>query len=162
MLFMGGEFGQWREWSEERSLDWHLLDEDDKHVRLQEFVKRLNQTYLKEVALYEEDYSWDGFDWLDLHDAQRSILAFSRIAPSTGETIYVACNFTPVPRENYRIGVSELGEYKEILNSDDQKFGGSGLINVNITASDYPWHDRPYSLEFTLPPLAVIYLKKKT
>ncbi len=161
MLFMGGEFGQWREWTEERSLDWHLLDQDEKHRGLQQFVLELNNLYLSEKALYEDDNSWEGFKWLDLHDAQRSILAFSRHAPSTAEFIYVSCNFTPIPREHYRLGVSQPGQYTEIINSDAQRYGGSGIVNATpLYASDHPWQDRPYSIEITLPPLAVVFWKK--
>jgi 1,4-alpha-glucan branching enzyme len=98
MLFMGGEIGQWKEWSEKHSLDWHLLEEDHSHRRLQDFVRDLNHLYQSESALYEDDYSWDGFTWIDLHDAQRSILAFVRHAPGREKSIYVVCNFTPVVR----------------------------------------------------------------
>lgn len=161
MQFMGAEFGQWREWTEEGSLDWHLLEQEEMHRKLHDYVRELNKLYLKEFALYEEDYTWEGFKWLDLHDAQRSILAFSRRAPSTGETIYIACNFTPVPRENYRLGVSEPGSYREIVNSDEQRFGGSGVVNSgNFYTADVPWHDEAYSIELTLPPLAVVYWKR--
>jgi 1,4-alpha-glucan branching enzyme len=160
MLFMGGEFGQWSEWSEARSLDWHLLDESQQHRGLQDFVRTLNHLYLKEATLYEDDNSWDGFTWLDLHDAQRSILAFARRAPRNGESLYVACNFTPVVRPAYRLGVSKPGQYSEVLNSDDSRFGGSGVtLDGSVASSPTPWHDQPHSLEFTLPPLAVVFLK---
>jgi len=162
MLFMGGEFGQWREWSEERSLDWHLLDEEPKHSQLLHFVRVLNETYLDQPALYENDYSWQGFSWIDLHDAQRSVLAFSRYAPRSVEAVYVCCNFTPVVRQNYRLGVPQDGDYIEILNSDAEEFGGSGILNPGSIASDTkPWHEQPFSVEITLPPLAVILLKRK-
>lgn len=161
MLFMGGEFGQWREWTEAHSLDWHLLEENEKHGQLQKFVKELNQLYHEYVPLYENDYSWDGFSWIDLHDAQRSILAFARHAPSSGDTLYVICNFTPVVRHQYRLGVPTAGYYREILNSDAQEFGGGGVVNMaGLEATALPSHEQPYSIEFTLPPLAVVFIKK--
>ena len=160
MLFMGGEFGHWREWSEAQSLDWHLLEQHEKHQQLRHFVGELNDLYREESALYEEDYDWSGFTWLDLHDAQRSILAFARHAPQGGQTILVACNFTPVVRESYRLGVPRRGAYKEILNSDAEKFGGSGVTNSDVVhSSEYGWHNQANSIEFRLPPLGVVYLK---
>lgn len=161
MLFMGGEFGQWREWTEAHSLDWHLLEENEKHRQLQDFVKELNRLYCEYEPLYENDYSWEGFSWIDLHDAQRSVLAFSRHAPSSGDTLFVICNFTPVVRHHYRLGVPTAGYYKEILNSDAREYGGSGLVNgAQLEATAMPSHEQPYSIEFTLPPLAVIFIKK--
>ncbi len=161
MLFMGGEFGQWREWTEAHSLDWHLLEENEKHRQLQGFVKRLNGLYCEQESLYENDYSWEGFSWIDLHDAQRSVLAFSRHAPSSGDSLFVVCNFTPVVRHQYRLGVPTAGHYHEILNSDAQEFGGSGIVNSpQLEATATPSHEQPFSIEFTLPPLGVIYIKK--
>jgi 1,4-alpha-glucan branching enzyme len=167
MLFMGGEFGQWREWTEKRSLDWHLVEQHEEHQKLHQFVRQLNALYLEEPALYEEDNSWEGFTWLDLNDAQRSILSFIRYskgakagANAEKEGLIVACNFTPVVREKYRLGVPQAGSYRERLNSDSADFGGSGLTNPNlITTSPTPWHSQPHSIEFTLPPLAVVFLK---
>jgi 1,4-alpha-glucan branching enzyme len=160
MLFMGGEFGQWHEWTEARSLDWHLLEDNEKHRGLQDFVRVLNHLYLKQPALYEDDNSWDGFNWLDLHDAQRSILAFVRRAAASHESIYVVCNFTPVVRPAYRLGVSDPGEYSELLNSDDIRFGGGGIVNDKpLASSPTPWHDQPHSLELSLPPLAVVFIR---
>ena len=111
LLFMGGEFGQWREWSEARSLDWHVLDDDPKHRQLQESLRRLNHLYCTEPALHAEEYSWEGFQWIDLHDYERSILAYARRDPATGETILVILNFTPVVRHGYRLGVPQAGIY---------------------------------------------------
>ena len=158
---MGGEFGQWREWTEERSLDWHLLEEEPKHNQLQHFVRVLNEIYISNVALYEDDYSWEGFYWLDLHDAQRSVLSFARHSTQSNETIFVCCNFTPIVRHGYRLGVPDSGRYGELLNSDSAAFGGSNLLNKGFLESQTrPWHDQPHSIEFTLPPLAVVYLKR--
>jgi 1,4-alpha-glucan branching enzyme len=162
MLFMGGEFGQWHEWTEKYSLDWHLLDGDPKHKGLQEFVRELNRLYQKESALYEDDNSWNGFTWLDLHDYQRSILAFARYGRQRGDTLVIACNFTPVVREGYRLGVPFSGTYHEVLNSDAAEYGGSGVINPSplLTAAT-PLHGQDQALTLTLPPLAVIFLKYK-
>jgi 1,4-alpha-glucan branching enzyme len=160
MLFMGGEFGQWREWTEERSLDWHVVEQDGLHRQLQLFVKDLNHLYLNETALYADDYSWDGFSWIDLHDAQRSTLSFSRNDPSTGDQIFVVCNFTPIVRYGYRLGVPSDGAYVEVLNSDNQVYGGSGVVNTDaVLSTPTPWHDRPHSIEITLPPLATLFIK---
>lgn len=159
LIFMGGEFGQWREWSEARSLDWHLLDQDHRHRQLQSCLRRLNELYLMEAALHEEEYSWEGFQWIDLHDYERSILGYARRAPSTGETIVVFLNFTPVVRYNYRIGVPEAGVYREIFNSDAAEFGGSNVINTPQPTSDTPYHSQGQSIEVTLPPLGAVYFK---
>ena len=160
LLFMGGEFGQWREWSEARSLDWFLLDEDPRHAQLQTCLRRLNQLYHAEGALYEEDYSWEGFQWVDLHDYERSILSYLRRAPSNDESIIVILNFTPVVRHDYRVGVPEVGVYKEIFNSDSAEFGGSNVVNDLRPSKAAPWHGQENSIELTLPPLAAVFLKR--
>ena len=159
LLFMGTEFGQWREWSEARSLDWHLLDQDAKHRQLQHFLRTLNQLYSSETALHTDSKAWDGFQWVDLLDGHRSVLAYARIAPETHETILVVCNFTPVVRYNYRLGVRKAGSYVEILNSDAAEFGGSNVTNSIQDSTPTPWHDQDNSILFTLPPLAVTYWK---
>jgi 1,4-alpha-glucan branching enzyme len=165
LLFMGGEFGQWREWSEARSLDWHLLENHAEHQGLHSLVIALNKLYQQERAFYEDDNSWEGFDWLDLNDWQRSILSFVRHGKPDAETgakesILVACNFTPVVRHNYRLGVPTEGSYREILNSDAAEYGGGNLVNTEpLASSPTPWHNQPHSIEFTLPPLAAVYLK---
>lgn len=160
LLFMGGEFGQWREWSEARSLDWHLLDEDAKHGQVQGCLRRLNQLYLSESALHEEEYSWEGFQWIDLHDYERSILSYQRRSPTNGETILVILNFTPIVRDGYRLGVPDAGTYQEIFNSDAAEFGGSNVINDQRPSSETPWHGQANSIELTLPPLAAVFLKR--
>jgi 1,4-alpha-glucan branching enzyme len=160
LLFMGGEFGQWREWSEARSLDWHLLADDPRHGQLRDTVRRLNQLYSSEAALHEEEYSWDGFQWIDLHDYERSILAYARRAPRADETILVILNFTPIVRHGYRLGVPEAGVYSELFNSDASEYGGSGVVNEPLTSSDVAWHGYLNSVELTLPPLGAIFLKR--
>jgi 1,4-alpha-glucan branching enzyme len=160
LLFMGGDIGQWQEWSEARSLDWFLL-EHAEHRGLHDFVKALNHLYSSEPALYEEDNSWEGFRWLDFRDAQRSILSFARLAPSSQEVVLVGLNFTPIVRENYRLGVPRPGTYREQLNSDAERFSGSNVINEgDFVAEEIPWHDQPYSIVITLPPLGGTFLKK--
>ncbi len=164
LLFMGGEFGQWREWSEERSLDWSLVEtkaDDGRHAKLQTYMADLNKIYQTHPALYEDDYSWDGFTWIDFQNHQISVLAFARHAPKSQETLLVVCNFTPVVRENYRMGVLEEGNYQEILNSDAEAYGGSNILNPGtLVSAPTRWYDLPHSIELTLPPLGVVYLKK--
>lgn len=160
LLFMGGEFGQWREWSEERSLDWHLLTADPRHAQLQSCVKRLNRLYQEESALHEEEYSWEGFQWIDLHDYERSILSYYRRAPSSDEKILVILNFTPVVRHGFRLGVPEPGTYREIFNSDAAEFGGSNVVNEPRQSSDVAWHGHQNSIELVLPPLGAVFLKR--
>ncbi|GAB4274648.1 MAG: 1,4-alpha-glucan branching protein GlgB [Candidatus Promineifilaceae bacterium] len=160
LLFMGGEFGQWQEWSEARSLDWYLLDQDEKHKGLQQFMRELNHLYQQESALFADDNSWDGFTWLDFRDHQRSLLAFARHNPQTGDMLIAACNFTPVVRHDYRLGVPKAGTYHEVLNSDANRFGGSNVINENpMESTPTPWHDQAQSVVLTLPPLGVTFLK---
>ncbi len=168
LMFMGGEFGQWQEWSEARSLDWHLLDTwyeymDKPHRELQSFVRDLNHLYQQEKPLYEEEHSWAGFEWVDFQDGNRSILAYKRKAPSTGEQLLVVCNFTPVVRQDYRLGVPAAGEYRQILNSDDKQYGGSGLAATDPIATEpVSWHGQEQSIVFTLPPLGVVFIKQAT
>jgi 1,4-alpha-glucan branching enzyme len=161
LLFMGSEFGQWREWSEARALDWFLLDEDKRHRQLQDTIRQLNTLLTSELPLHEDDCSWDGFQWLDLHDYERSILAYARKAPSTGESLLVVCNFTPIVRHGYRLGVPEPGVYEEVFNSDSDALGGSGIVNTPRPSMDIPWHGQPCSIEMMVPPLGAIYLKKQ-
>lgn len=160
LLFMGGEFGQWREWSEARSLDWHLLQEDPRHEQLQTMVRRLNALYQSEAALHEDEYSWNGFQWIDLHDYERSILSYYRRAPDSDEKVLVVLNFTPVVRHDFRLGVPDPGIYEEIINTDAAEFGGSNVVNQPRQSVDLAWHDQLNSIELTLPPLGAIYLKR--
>jgi len=157
LLFMGGEFGQTSEWNVNKSLDWHLLD-FAPHQGVQALIKALNNCYKKEVALYHFNYSPRGFEWIDYNDGENSVLAYIR--KSEKEQVIVVLNAAPVVRENYRIGVPELATYKEIFNSDDKKYWGSGVKNgKNIQAEKHECHGRPYSLNLVLPPLAGIILK---
>jgi 1,4-alpha-glucan branching enzyme len=159
LLFMGGEFGQWNEWNHDGSLDWHLL-QYPLHQGLQRFVKDLNRTYRSEPALHEVDFHWSGFEWIDFHDADNTVISFIRRAKDHRDFLVAACNFTPVLRRRYRIGVPEPGYYREILNSDAEIYGGSNQGNAGgIMAEAVPYQGQPASVALTLPPLAVILLK---
>lgn len=160
MLFMGSEFGQWQEWNHDTSLDWHLC-EHEPHRRLQRLTHDLNQLYRQESALHEIDFDWDGFQWIDFSDSNNSVIAYLRKARKMGEAIVCVCNFTPVPRYGYRIGVPEAGWYRELLNTDGIAYGGSNLGNGGgLHAEETPSHGFPYSLTMTLPPLSALWLKR--
>jgi 1,4-alpha-glucan branching enzyme len=159
LLFMGGDIGQWREWSEERSLDWHLL-QWEPHQKLQRYVADLNRLYQSEPALCTTDHVAEGFEWIDFHDWEHSIIAYVRKAKDPADHLVVVCNFTPVPREGYRLGVPGQRFYEEILNSDSEIYWGSNMGNRGGFESEpTPWQGQPYSLELTLPPLAVCVFK---
>jgi 1,4-alpha-glucan branching enzyme len=158
LLFMGGEFGQWSEWYHEASLDWHLLDYP-RHAALQRWVEDLNRFYRQEPALFTQDFSPAGFQWIDCNDVMQSVITFLRKGQG-GEIILVACNFTPVPRHNYRVGVPQGGFWQEVLNSDAPDYGGSGQGNLGgVEAAPIPFHGRYHSLNLTLPPLGVVFFK---
>jgi 1,4-alpha-glucan branching enzyme len=162
LLFMGSEIGQWSEWNYAGSLDWHLLDlpgdEGRMHRGLQDFTRSLNTLYTEQKALHQVDFEWQGFEWIDFSDADASVLAFLR-RDSSGGFVIAACNFTPVVRESYRIGLPRAGAYLEALNSDDVGYGGSGVLNSgDREAEEVPWHGQPYSTSLTLPPLGVSIL----
>ena len=161
LLFMGDEFGQGNEWSEARALDWWIC-QYEHHRKLRNYVAALNRLYCSEPALYERDFDPTGFEWIDFHDWEQSTLCYIRRAKNPDDYLVFACNFTPVPRMDYRIGVPESGYYRELLNSDSQLYGGSNLGNSGgVPAVAEPWHGRPYSLRLTLPPLAVVVLKRQ-
>lgn len=156
LLFMGGEFGQWAEWNHESSLDWHLA-EYQRHNGLQRLVGDLNALYRGSAALHRTDCDPVGFEWIDCHDADQSTLSFLRRTADGKEVLAVACNFTPVPRPNFRIGVPVPGHWREVLNTDAQIYGGSGQGNLGgVGTVPIPSHDEPQSLLITLPPLAVV------
>ncbi|HKW89047.1 MAG TPA: 1,4-alpha-glucan branching protein GlgB [Candidatus Acidoferrales bacterium] len=159
LLFMGSELAQWDEWWEEKSLDWHLL-EYSPHEGVQRLVNDLNHAYAREAALHDVEFEWQGFEWLEVHDADASVLAFLRRARKADHFVVAVCNFTPVTREDYRVGVPEAGYYREILNTDSSHYGGGDVGNKGgVRAEPVPWNGRPYSLKLRLPPLAAIYLK---
>ena len=157
--FMGNEFAQFAEWNENQGLDWNLLDYD-RHRQMKDFVKDLNHLYLDNPAFWQDDLSWDGFRWISCNDRDNSVVAFRRIDKKGHEVIGI-CNFCPVKREHYRIGLPKAGAYQLALNSDEVKYGGWGTELPEITAEESPWGDLPYSAEFTLPPLSVLYYKPK-
>lgn len=159
LLFMGGEFAQTSEWDHDSSLDWHLED-IPLHKGVQQVITALNLLYRAEPALYECQFAESGFEWIDIHDAKNSVITFVRKGKKEDEMILVTCNFTPVPRENYRVGVPLKGVYTEIFNSDDSLYGGSNVRNYDPLASaDLQAHGRDQSITLTLPPLGVSYLK---
>lgn len=159
LLFMGGEIAQFDEWNEASSIDWHLL-EFEKHQQIQTYVKDLNQLYKSEKAFWFDDFGPSGFEWINCTDAEASIISLVRKSDDQLDTIILVTNFTPVPRTLHRIGVPYRGQYKEILNSDDLKYGGSGLINVgNIKTDEIEWDGRSQSLPMVVPPLGTVMLK---
>lgn len=159
LLFMGGEIGQWSEWNHDQSLDWNLL-ENPMHGGLQKWVADLNHTYRTEPALHELDFDWQGFDWIDCNDSEQSVISLVRKGKSAQEVVLAVCNFTPVPRYNYRIGVPAAGFWQELLNSDAGDYGGSGMGNMGgVYADEISHHGQPYSLDLTLPPLAIAFFK---
>ena len=159
LLFMGGEFGQWHEWDQDRSLDWHLT-EYDFHKQLQQFVTDLNHLYQTEPAMHQVDFSWEGFEWINFRDVDKSIIAFERRAADSTPRLVVICNFTPIPRSGYRVGVPFAGFYTEVMNSDAAAYGGSNVGNSGGLPSDpIPWDKRPHSILITLPPLGVVIFK---
>jgi 1,4-alpha-glucan branching enzyme len=161
LLFMGCELGQYEEWSHERGLPWHLLN-FAPHRTLQHLVAELNKLYRSQGALYEVEDSFAGFEWIDFHDAASSVISFLRFGKDRGNFLVWCCNFTPVPRLKYRLGVPEAGAYREIFNSDAAEFGGTNTGNGGrVLAVDIKEHDRPASMEITLPPLGVVVFKRE-
>jgi 1,4-alpha-glucan branching enzyme len=160
LLFMGGEFGQWAEWNHDASLDWHLL-EYPLHAGLRRWVRDLNTLYRGQPSLYEVDFDSAGFEWVDCNDFERSVASFVRKGKAPNDVTLFVCNFTPVPRHNYRVGVPFDGEWKEALNSDAPLYGGSGQGNMGgVAATPLPIHGRPYSLNMTLPPLGMVVFRQ--
>jgi 1,4-alpha-glucan branching enzyme len=152
---MGGEFGQWREWAHEGQLDWDLASLPD-HAGLQRWVTDLNRAYRDKPALHELDFSGEGFQWVDNHDSDNSILTYLRL-DAKGRPVLAVCNFTPVVREDYKVGVPVGGAWREALNSDAPFYGGSGVGNLGeVIASDTPFHGRAFSLSLRLPPLGMV------
>ena len=158
LQFMGQEFGQFVEWNEAKPLDWMLL-EYEKHTELQNYVKTLNRLYKERPALWQIDYSWEGFQWVVPDDSQQSVIAFLR-KDAAGKQLLVVCNFNPVLREGYSLGVPVSGTYKELLNSDDAAFGGSGAVHNKAQRSKKkPMHGFEQSITLTLPPMSTLYFE---
>jgi 1,4-alpha-glucan branching enzyme len=158
-LFMSMEFGQWSEWNVWGDLEWHLL-QYEAHQKHKDFIAHLNGFYRSEPSLYAQDFTQEGFEWIDCSDNRHSVVAFIRRDKDSGEFIVVVCNFTPQPHSHYRVGVPERGYYRELFNSDARDFGGSNMGNLGGKwTDDWSFHSRPYSLDLTLPPLGVLALK---
>lgn len=159
LLFMGGEFGQWDEWYHEKSLDWHLLNYEP-HQGVKRWVEDLNRVYRQEPALYEQDFTPAGFEWIDCHDVDNSVVSFLRKGKQPGDVLLIVANFTPVVRLRYRVGVPWGGFWKEILNSDATVYWGSGQGNLGgVEAEPIPCLGRSHSLNLTLPPLGILFFK---
>jgi 1,4-alpha-glucan branching enzyme len=165
LLFMGGEFGQWREWNETESLDWHLL-EDPAHKGIQNLIRDLNSVYQKKNPLWEADGEPAGFQWIDANNASENIVSFIRRARSTGQSsstdreLICVGNFAPVLRESHRLGLPRAGTYRLIVNTDAEDYGGSGVkMPKSIKAEEQPIHGQPYSAIVTLPPLATLWFE---
>lgn len=159
LLFMGAEFGQFIEWDYTKSLDWHLLDYP-MHKSLWEYNKALNWFYRNNPALWHQDHSWEGFQWIDPHDSEQSVISFVRKGKRPEELLVVVVNFTPVVRRSYRVGVPVLGTYKEVFNSDRPEWGGSGVSNPEpLQAEAVPWHQAEQSIVITVPPLAAVFFR---
>ncbi|MEP7242236.1 MAG: 1,4-alpha-glucan branching protein GlgB [Gammaproteobacteria bacterium] len=158
LLFMGCEFGQKREWAHDESLEWHVL-QYPLHSGAQNWLRDLNRFYRETPALYQKDFTPDGFEWVDCNDAEGSTISFLRKGKTPNDVALIVCNFTPVPRDNYRVGVPRGGQWLERLNSDAQHYGGSGIGNFgSVESAPLPAHGRNHSLTLRLPPLAVLFL----
>jgi 1,4-alpha-glucan branching enzyme len=160
LLFMGGEFGQSHEWNANAELDWWLLGQGPYHVGAQRFVEDLNRLYRAEPALWEGDYDMDGFYWLDCSDHENSVLSFVRQSPDRKSVLLVVLNLTPVLRTHYRVGLPEAGFWKEVLNSDSERYGGGNRGNMGgVSAEEHRMHNQPYSASLALPPASVVVFK---
>jgi 1,4-alpha-glucan branching enzyme len=159
LLFMGQEFAQQNEWNFQTGLDWHLVEENQENKTMLKFSEKLNKFYLENSPLWANDDSWEGFSWIANDDYQQSIIAFRRL-DDDGNEIIAVCNFVPVARENYKIGVPYKGKYKLVFNTDDKEFGGSGIAEKNYKSiDDEPMHGFDQSISLNLAPLSVMYLK---
>jgi 1,4-alpha-glucan branching enzyme len=159
LLFMGGEIGQWNEWSHQWQVEWVLLY-FEAHRQIQDYIRALNWLYASQPALHQVDFSWNGFEWIDFHDVDNSIVSFLRRAKDPNDFVVVVANFTPVPREGYRLGVPAGGFYRELLNSDSAFFGGGNVGNAGgVPSEPQAWQGHPHSVMITVPPLAVVFFK---
>jgi 1,4-alpha-glucan branching enzyme len=158
LLFMGCEFGQWQEWNHDKGLEWQALDADN-HRGVKRLVCDLNQVYRTEMALHENDFDWSGFSWINANDSDNSVLSFIRRAKKSDDFLIIICNFTPLVRHDYRIGVPRPGMYRELINTDLDIYWGSNVANDEITAIPEASHGMDNSLSLTLPPLATLIIK---
>jgi 1,4-alpha-glucan branching enzyme len=161
LLFMGQEIGQREEWNNNAGIRWELL-EFEPHRKLQTLMRELNRLYRASPSLYQVDFHYSGFEWVDFRDSENSVISFLRRAEDPADFLLICCNFTPVPRQGYEIGVPEEGFYEEVLNTDSELFGGSNIGNGGMVSSRLKaCHNRPYSIAVTLPPLAVVIFRKR-
>jgi 1,4-alpha-glucan branching enzyme len=159
LLFMGGEVATPWEWNHADEVPWFLL-EHGEHSGVRDLVRDLNRIYRDEPALWEVDFSPDGFRWLEPNDAMNNVLVFSRVSKDRSREVVCIANLSPVPREGYRVGLPRAGAWVELLNTDSTFYGGSGIGNMGqVTAEELSWHDQPYSAVVTVPPLAVVWLR---
>lgn len=159
LVFMGGEIGQSGEWNHDKSLDWHLL-EHGPHAGIKTFMQELNVHYKSEPALYHYSFDQRGFEWIDYSDSENSVMAYQRKSDKKEDLLIVVCNFTPEARQHYRIGVPFRGKWREVFNTDNLKYGGSGVLNMgDLPTSPIKYHHQDYSVSLTLPPLGMIVLK---
>jgi 1,4-alpha-glucan branching enzyme len=161
LLFMGCEFAQEREWNHDQSLDWHLLD-DPLHAGMQRLVRDLNHLVRNTPALYQQDFVPGGFEWIDHNDSLHSVLSFVRRGKDSTRFMVVACNFTPNVWHDYRLGVPQAGNYRQVLNTDAGCYGGSDVAistTDTLLATDQSWHGKPHSVVLTMPPLATVFLE---
>jgi len=159
LLFMGAEIAQDREWSHDRSVDWHLADHPS-HAGVDTLIRTLNLLYKERPALWEMDFDWQGFRWIDANDTDQNVLSFLRFAANPDDRpLACVANLSPVVRQDYRIGLPKGGWWKEVLNTDAPAFWGSGVVNGSRHADFGPWHGLDFSTEMTLPPLAVVWLE---
>jgi 1,4-alpha-glucan branching enzyme len=161
LLFMGSEFGQWREWNHDVSLDWHLTGEP-LHAGILQCVRDLNRMYASEPSLYEIDFDHTGFEWTDCHDYESSVVSFIRRGHGADDWVVGVFNWTPIVRKGYRIGVPESGFYQELINTDASAYGGSNVGNAGgVAAEPVARHGHASSLSLTLPPLGALVLKRR-
>jgi 1,4-alpha-glucan branching enzyme len=159
LLFMGTEIGQMREWNSSESLDWHLL-EHAPHQGLSKMLSDLNHLYRLERSLYDNDFNWEGFEWIDFEDRQNSVVSFIRWSKDRKDCLLFVCNFTPVPRAHYRVGAPVSGAYRRLMDTDSSAYWGSGhVLDHEPEAKAIPWQRQPFSLCMTLPPLSTVILK---
>ena len=160
LFFMGSEIGQFREWDHEGQVEWFLLDYD-AHAKFQHYVSELNHLYLEQAPLWECDDSWAGFEWIDADNREQSILSYRR-KDEAGRELTVVLNFTPVVREDFCLGVSESGIYEEIFSSDEERFGGSGVINTGeLVTTAEPFGGCAHSIRLRIPPLGMTVIRRK-
>jgi 1,4-alpha-glucan branching enzyme len=157
LLFMGAEIGQWDEWNHETSLDWHLLAYD-RHQGIKKIVRDLNFLYRNEKALHNLEISWECFEWVNMYDSDNSVISFYRKDPKSNEVLLVICNFTPIPRENYTLGINRGGHWKEIFNSDAAEYGGTNQWRYQTVEARNDSNAHLFTV--TLPPLSTMVFKQ--